>query len=253
LNPTQDKPTTVLIVDDEPALAAPLAYVLKQEGFAVLQATRVQEAEQLLAGHSVDFLVLDVGLPDQSGFEFCKRVRKTRDVPILFLTARTEEVDRIVGLEIGGDDYVAKPFSPREVCARVKNILRRARPTTNTAPELTQAPATGISAATTCPNARTMALTIDEERARVVALGKPLDLTKTEYLILKGMVHAPERVFSRNALLDLASSSPGASLDRAIDAHIKTIRQKLRSAGLSEDVITTHRGLGYSLQNPVSS
>jgi len=159
----------------------------------------------------------------------CKRIRAFSQVPIIFLTARTEEVDRIVGLEIGGDDYVTKPFSPREVVARVKVILRRSNGQTKIE-----------------SNEDLHGFVLEEEKARISYEGKALELTRYEYLLLKTLMSQPERVFSRGQLMDNVWSEPTGSFERSVDTHIKTLRSKLRTADKDLNPIKTHRGLGYS-------
>lgn len=225
--------TQILIVEDEAAIADNLLYALKTEGFNVIWHSLGGEAVARVREAQVDLVILDVGLPDMSGFEVCKRLRAFSQVPILFLTARTEEVDRVVGLEIGGDDYVAKPFSPREVVARVKAILKRTLRTAET-PEQ-PAPAT--------------AFVCDELRACIHYYGSRLELTRYEYMILKTLLRQPERVYSREQLMQQAWDSPETSLERAVDTHIKSLRAKLRDTHAADDPIRTHRGLGYSIVN----
>lgn len=227
-------PAQILIVEDESAIADNLVYALKTEGFAVSWKTLGIGAIDHIKDAVVDLVILDVGLPDMSGFEVCKRVRQFSDVPILFLTARAEEIDRVVGLEIGGDDYVAKPFSPREVAARVKAILKRSRP----------ADAAGMHVA-----GDAHLFVCDELRARIDYCGQPLELTRQEYLILKTLLRQPERVYTREQLMRQAWDSPETSLERAVDTHIKSIRAKLREVNGDDDPIRTHRGLGYSIVN----
>jgi two-component system, OmpR family, catabolic regulation response regulator CreB len=220
----------ILIVDDEAAIAATLAFALKAEGFETVHVPLAQDGLRILRAEPIALAILDVGLPDMSGFELCKLLRKESDVPVLFLTARTDEIDKVVGLEIGGDDYVSKPFSPREVVARVKVILKRTRP-----------PAAAPKA--------TRWFEIDGDRAAIHFLGQALDLTKSEYLILKGLLAAPERVYARGDIMAFVSTSPASSLERTVDAHIKAIRTKLRAVTSEHDPIETHRGLGYSIRN----
>jgi len=219
----------ILIVDDEAAIAATLAFALKAEGFETVHVALAQDALRIVRAEPIALAILDVGLPDMSGFELCKLLRKESDVPVLFLTARADEIDRVVGLEIGGDDYVSKPFSPREVVARVKVILKRTRPAVE----------------------KTVGrwFELDPDRAVVLFLSKALDLTKSEYLILKGLLAAPERVYARADIMSFVSSSPASSLERTVDAHIKSIRTKLRAVSGDHDPIETHRGLGYSIRN----
>ncbi|WP_421223820.1 beta-lactam response regulator transcription factor BlrA [Aeromonas enteropelogenes] len=217
----------IWLVEDEASIADTLIYALQTDGFEVEWFMLGQQLLTRLAQAQPDFLILDVGLPDISGFELCKQVRARSDVPLMFLTARSEEIDRLIGLEIGADDYVAKPFSPREVCARVRVILRRSQPT---APK------------------QSAALTLDEERARIHFHGQPLVLTRYEYLLLKTLMQSPGRVYSRQQLMDLVWQDAEESLDRTVDTHIKTIRAKLRDQDPDANLILTHRGLGYSLE-----
>jgi two-component system catabolic regulation response regulator CreB len=223
----------ILIVEDEAAIADNLLYALKTEGFGAQWLSLGEQATAQIRSMPVDLVILDVGLPDMSGFEVCKRIRSFSQVPILFLTARTEEIDRIVGLEIGGDDYVAKPFSPREVVARVKAILKRTR---NTAAGESQV--RGVKTA----------LVSDEARACILYYGRRLELTRYEYLILKTLLRHPEHVYYREQLMQQAWDSPETSLERAVDTHIKSLRAKLREVH-DADPIRTHRGMGYSIVN----
>ncbi|MFQ1596049.1 beta-lactam response regulator transcription factor BlrA [Aeromonas veronii] len=217
----------IWLVEDEASIADTLIYALQTDGFEVEWFMLGQQLLTRLEQTRPDFLILDVGLPDISGFELCKQVRALTDIPLMFLTARSEEIDRLIGLEIGADDYVAKPFSPREVCARVRVILRRSQPV---APQ---------------PSAL---LVLDEERARIHFRGQPLTLTRYEYLLLKTLMQAPGRVYSRQQLMDLVWQDAEESLDRTVDTHIKTIRAKLREHDPEANLILTHRGLGYSLE-----
>ena len=178
--------------------------------------------------------MLDVGLPDGTGFDFCKTIRTRSAVPIIFLTARNTELDRVLGLELGGDDYLVKPFSPRELTARVKAILRRAN---------------GIPAAPTGTTDKPKeSLVVDDERCVITYRETPLDLTRYEFRLLKVLAARPGRVFSREQLMQAAWEDPGSALDRTVDAHIKSLRAKLRAITPDSDPIQTHRGMGYSLQ-----
>ncbi|MEI4978397.1 beta-lactam response regulator transcription factor BlrA [Aeromonas caviae] len=217
----------IWLVEDEASIADTLIYALQTDGFEVEWFPLGQPLLARLEQTRPDFLILDVGLPDISGFELCKRVRALTDIPLMFLTARSEEIDRLIGLEIGADDYVAKPFSPREVCARVRVILRRSQP---------------------APSQPIQPLALDEERARICFLGQPLTLTRYEYLLLKTLMQAPGRVYSRQQLMDLVWQDAEESLDRTVDTHIKTLRAKLRERDPDVNLILTHRGLGYSLE-----
>lgn len=216
---------TILVIEDEPAIRDSLVYVLTTEGFDVLQATTLSEARTLMP-IGPTLLILDVGLPDGNGFDFCRELRRTSLVPVLFLTARANEIDRVVGLELGADDYVTKPFSPREVAARVKAILRRGQ----------QA----------CASATTP-LVIDDERKTARLDGQQLALSKQELRILTVLAEHPGRVFSRTRLLDLAWDDPSTAFDRIIDSHIKSLRAAIRAIRPDIDAITTVRGEGYAL------
>jgi two-component system, OmpR family, catabolic regulation response regulator CreB len=221
----------VLLVEDEAAIADAVVYALQMEGFEVVWKTTGREALQTLSGRAVALVILDVGLPDGSGFDFCRQIRAQTAVPLIFLTARSDQVDKIVGLELGADDYVAKPFSPRELAARVRAVLRRAPP--GSVPPW-PAPS-GVWAH-------------DSNRCRIAYRGAPLELTRNEYRLLAVLLASPGRVFSREQLLEQAWPDPGAATDRTVDAHIKQVRAKLRIAAPEHDPIVTHRGLGYSLK-----
>jgi two-component system, OmpR family, catabolic regulation response regulator CreB len=177
--------------------------------------------------------ILDVGLPDGSGFDVCRAIRKTSDMPIVFLTARHEEIDRVLGLELGADDYVVKPFSPREVCARVRAILRRSAVTT--------------VASQSGPSATTV-LQLDEAAQRIRCGGEWLALTRYEFQLLATLLRRPERIFSRVELMDLVWSGALDTSDRTVDAHVKLLRAKLRARGVQEELIQTHRNMGYSIR-----
>jgi len=216
----------ILVIEDESAIADTIAYALKTEGFTPHWCELGCEALERLRRESFRLVILDVGLPDLSGFEVCRRLRTFSEIPIIFLTARSEEVDRIVGLEIGGDDYMAKPFSPRELVARVRVILRRS--------ERSEAPtSTGFE--------------LDELRHRIRFCGRDLGLTRYEYTLLKLLMASPERVFTRVQLMEQVWAGAEESGDRTVDTHVKTLRAKLRAVNPELDPIQTHRGLGYSL------
>jgi len=219
---------TILLIEDETAIADAAGYALETEGFRVLRTALGQEGLALLQSDpTIALVVLDIGLPDGNGFDVCRAIRRFSELPVLFLTARSDEVDRIVGLELGADDYVTKPFSPRELAARVKAILRRVQPAAE------ESASNGFE--------------LDEGRARVRWCSQWLALTRYEYLILKVLISQPERIFSRAQIMDQVWQEPEASLERAVDTHIKSLRQKLRAVTPEYDPITTHRGFGYSL------
>ena len=220
----------ILIIEDEPAIADNIAYALKTEGFEPIHCPTGGEGRARLEGGGIALVVLDVGLPDTNGFEWCREVRKAHATPIIFLTARSDEVDRVVGLEIGADDYLVKPFSPRELAARVKAVLRRSAVKTQVSP-IALGP-----------------FTLDEARRQVAYHGESLPLTRNEYRLMKAFLERPGRVLSRDQLMELAWDEPEASLDRTVDAHVKSLRAKLKRVNADEDPIVTHRGEGYSLK-----
>jgi two-component system, OmpR family, catabolic regulation response regulator CreB len=225
----------ILIVEDEPAIAETLIYAFKEAGIATTHKILGSEAIAEISKNSIDFVILDVGLPDMTGFDVCKQIRGFSNVPILFLTARNHEIDRIVGLEIGADDYVTKPFSPREVVARVKAILRRTE--------------VNHSANHTQSSKKSSPFLVDDVANRIQYRGHYLELTRYEFLLLKTLVNQPQRVFSRNQLMDIVWAQAENTLERTVDAHIKTLRAKLRNIDNASEAIVTHRGMGYSLCN----
>ncbi|KQQ54804.1 two-component system response regulator [Pseudomonas sp. Leaf127] len=227
----------ILIVEDEVAIADTLIYALHSEGFTTAWLELGQAAVEHQRQTPADLIILDVGLPDITGFEACKQLRRFSDVPVMFLTARNAEIDRVVGLEIGADDYVVKPFSPREVAARVKAILKRMLPREAIAP--VPAPANGL-------------FQLDLERVQISYRGQPLSLTRHEFRLLQCLLEQPERVFSREQLLDALGVAADAGYERSIDSHIKSVRAKLRAVAAESEPIQTHRGIGYSF-SPVHS
>jgi two-component system catabolic regulation response regulator CreB len=241
----------ILIVEDEPAIADTLIYALKTEGFSPEWCATGRAGLAALAAKPFALVVLDVGLPDGSGFDVCKQIRTKLTVPVLFLTARNTELDRVLGLEIGGDDYLVKPFSPRELTARVKAILRRANglvvPTADASPADRAADAD--LGTTSSKVTVTGEFTVDDERCSISFRGVVLELTRYEYRLLKTLVAKPGRVYSRDQLMAAVWEDPGASLDRTVDAHVKMVRAKLRAVAADADPIQTHRGLGYSLRD----
>jgi two-component system, OmpR family, catabolic regulation response regulator CreB len=219
--------TDILIVEDETAIADVIAYALKTEGFTPRHCALGEEALGLLRASVFSLVILDVGLQDISGFEVCRRLRAFSEVPVIFLTARSEEIDRVLGLEIGGDDYVAKPFSPRELVARVRVILRR------------------LSPRAAEPPARVFEH--DAQAWRIRYCGALLDLTRYEYLLLRTLLSQPDRIFTRAQLMEDVWCGAEESSDRTVDTHVKTLRAKLRAVDPEADPIQTHRGVGYSL------
>lgn len=234
---------SILIIEDEPAIADTIVYALKTEGFTPQWCGTGRDGLAALQAKTFALVVLDVGLPDGSGFEVCKQIRAHSAVPVLFLTARNTELDRVLGLELGGDDYLAKPFSPRELTARVKAILRR---TNGHGPGTVCHPIDDKLASPA--RTPTAVFDVDEERCAIRFRGVALELTRYEYRLLKTLVEKPGRVYSREQLMSAAWEDPGASLDRTVDAHIKTLRAKLHAIAPDAEPIQTHRGLGYSLR-----
>ena len=227
---------SVLLVEDETAIAETVLYALRAEGFEAVHCLTGGEALGLARRERFDLAVLDVGLPDIGGFALCRELRLERDLPVIFLTAQTAEADRILGLEIGADDYVSKPFSPRELVARVRVVLRRGR---------LKAPA-GVAPA----------FEHDADGRRIRYRGRLLDLTRYEYGLLAALLQRPGAVLSRAQLMDRVWDDALDSGDRTVDSHIKTLRAKLRDGDADRDgngngdPIRTHRGQGYSLDLP---
>jgi two-component system catabolic regulation response regulator CreB len=231
----------ILVVEDEPAIADTIVYALSTDGFEPVWCGTGTSALQAVEADTNAFAlaILDVGLPDANGFDLFKRLtQRAPQLPAIFLTARASEIDRVVGLELGADDYIAKPFSPRELVARVRTVLRR----------LQRAEATTPAAANGAP-ARAGGFVVDDERKQIRFRGRALDLSRYEYRLLKVLVQRPGRVFSRDELMNAAWDDPAASFDRTVDAHIKALRAKLRAIDPNADPIQTHRGMGYSLRD----
>ncbi|MGG5290508.1 two-component system response regulator CreB [Pseudomonas shirazensis] len=217
----------ILIVEDESAIADTLIYALQADGHStewVSLGSAAVERQRLLPA---DLVILDIGLPDISGFETCRQLRRFSEVPVMFLSARDAEIDRVLGLEIGADDYVVKPFSPREVAARVRAILKRMAPRSET------------------PAVATL-FQVDTLRMQIVYRGISLALTRHEFRLLQCLLEQPQRVFSREQLLDALGVAGDAGYERTIDSHIKSLRAKLRQVAADAEPIQTHRGLGYS-------
>jgi two-component system catabolic regulation response regulator CreB len=232
-------PHRILIVEDEPSIADNILYSLESEGFAPCVCTTGAEAIARAKAETFDLIVLDVGLPDMTGFEVCRQLRAARDVPVIFLTARNSEVDRVVGLEIGGDDYLCKPFSPRELTARIRAVLRRAQGNGHAsipAPTKSEKKAGAASP-----------LEVDETRCHVRYFGEILPLSRYEFRLLQTFARQPGRVFSRGQLMEQASDEPEAAMERTVDAHVKSLRAKMKAVREDVEAIVTHRGLGYSL------
>ena len=220
----------ILIIEDEPAISDNIQFVLENEGLETVRVGTGLAATPILDEGTVDLIVLDIGLPDINGIDLLKDIRRTRTTPIILLTARSAEIDRVLGLEIGADDYVAKPFSPRELAARVKAVLRRCQPAAKGKP------------------AEEM-FSVNTSKRAIAFFGTALELSKYEYEILKRFIERKGHVFSRDQLMTLVWEQPETSLDRTVDAHIKNIRAKLRAVRPDLEPIVTHRGSGYSLRD----
>jgi two-component system catabolic regulation response regulator CreB len=219
----------ILIVEDEPGIADTLQYALRTDGFDPAWAATAEDALNQARAREPDLVILDVGLPDANGFEVFKRLREFSDVPVVFLTARADEIDRVVGLELGADDYVAKPFSPRELVARLRTILRRA----------------GRAGAAAAANGTPFH--VDEGRRQIRFYGRVLELSRYEYGLLKTFIEHPGHVYTREVLLDKVWDDARDSIDRTVDAHVKTLRAKLKAVAPGLEPIRTHRGTGYAL------
>ena len=225
----------ILLAEDESAIADTVIYALGSEGFQVQHCLLGSAALQQARSGQFDLAVLDVGLPDMSGFDVCRELRKFSSLPVIFLTARGSEIDRLIGLEIGADDYMVKPFSPRELAARIRVVLRR----------LNQAPAADASAS---PPTVLGEFELDQAGMRIRYAGQVLQLTRYEYLLLNMLLSRPGGIFTRHQLMDSIWHDAPDSTDRTVDTHVKTLRIKLKAVAPAADPIHTHRGLGYSIE-----
>ena len=227
---------TVLIIDDERDLVQLVRYNLEREGFDVIAASDGAAGLEVALRHAPDVVVLDLMMPGTSGLDVCRQLRgdpRTSRMPIIMLTAKAAESDRVLGLELGADDYVTKPFSPRELVARVKAVLRRSRPASTQAEVIRQG-----------------RLQIDLARHEVTFDGAPVALTATEFRILQLLAARPGRVFSRDAIIDTALGADAAVMERTVDAHVTAIRRKLGPGGAC---VETVRGFGYRFQDESSA
>jgi len=223
----------ILIIEDEFALAEIVVDYLAREGFTCIHHTTGVHCVETIKTENIDLVLLDVMLPDLDGFEVCKMIRKTLSTPIIMVTARVEEIDRLIGLELGADDYICKPFSPREVVARVKTVLRR-RPFLQ--PHLEKS-----------SSSPTNAITIDREAYCAYIYGKRLDCTPSEFKLLTALTSRPGKVWSREQLLNVFSDEKNV-FDRTIDSHIKNLRKKLLVIAPEQDIIQSVYGVGYRLE-----
>ena len=225
-------PRTILIADDDPHIRELLAFALGKAGLDTVEASDGEEALARAATHKPDLIVLDINMPRMDGLEVCRRLRAEGDMPILFLSSRDDEIDRVLGIELGADDYVVKPFSPREVVARVMAILRR----------------TGAKPSQVEPHGQYSHgdLTLDHDGWRGLWRGDVVSLTVTEFSLLKTLASMPSRVFSRDAIIDHLHGPGFAITDRTIDSHIRNLRAKFGALG-GHDLIETRAGIGYRL------
>ncbi|MFK3915647.1 response regulator [Psychrobacter sp. NPDC078501] len=255
--------THILLVEDDPAIAMSLKVTCKREGWQITWLDNASSVLPMLHSHKAQDLsaiIMDVGLPDGDGLSLCQQIRHTpdidalKDLPIVFLTARSDEVDRILGLEMGGDDYCAKPFSPRELVARLKAIWRREQLIQQSGSHTTNSD--NSTDTTSSNNLSGQALTFENQSGvwhyqplnySLTWQEQKLELSNTERKILLTLLQAPQQVFSREQLLSAVSDYPDHRLARTIDSHIKSIRKQLAMVDVNIDVIHTHRGLGYAL------
>lgn len=236
----------ILFVEDESGIADTLNYVLASDGFEPVACTTAEQALQAFSASPPALVLLDIGLPDLNGFELFKRLQALpggAQVPMLFLTARSDEIDRVVGLEMGAHDYIAKPFSPRELVARVRGVLRRS----GQMPAQSLGPASGLATASVLAPPEGPVFALDEERRQIRYYGSLLALSRYEYGLLRVLVQRPGRVFTRGNLLALVWEEGSDSYDRTVDAHIKTLRAKLKAIAPLVEAIRTSRGTGYAL------
>jgi len=221
----------ILLVDDEPAIRESLAFALRRDGFEVEEATTLREARSL--ADAADLVILDLVLPDGSGLPFLRSLRERSDVPVIVLTSRDEETDRVVGLELGADDYVLKPFSPREVAARVRAVLRRA----SKAAQAEDKPV------------RAGSLSLDASTRKAAIADRELGLSRTEFNLLALFLRSPGRVFERSQILEAVWGSDVVVGDRTVDVHVKALRRKIEEAGGDPRLLETVRGVGYRLKD----
>ncbi len=227
---TSEVPLRVLVVEDEPRLAALLEDYLKAAGYAVDRLDDGREVIPAVRAAAPDVMLLDLMLPGRDGLDICRELRSFSDLPVIMMTARVDEIDRLLGLELGADDYICKPYSPREVVARVKAVSRRLRRQPEAQPE-----GAGV-------------LVIDDSSHIARCHGLPLDLTPVEFRLLKTFVAAPGRVFSREQLLDKLYSDHRIVTDRTVDSHVKNLRRKLEQASPEQELIRSIYGVGYKLE-----
>lgn len=225
---------TILIADDDGHIREVVRYALEKEGLKVVEAADGKQALERAREQRLDLAVLDILMPELDGIEAMRALRQRGPLPVVFLTSRAEEIDRVLGLELGADDYVVKPFSPRELLARVKAVLRRARP--------------GPDGGENAEPLAWRALRLDRERHECRWEGREVQLTATEFALLDALLRRPGKVFTRDELIDRAWGPGIAITDRTIDSHVRRIRKKLADAGAPEAIDTVY-GVGYRLKD----
>ncbi|MFB6371797.1 MAG: response regulator transcription factor, partial [Bradymonadaceae bacterium] len=240
------EPRQVLIADDDPHIREVVSFALEEAGFSPLEAADGRETLEMVDEHTPALVILDIMMPEMDGTDVCRKLRGESDVPIVFLSSKDEEVDRIVGLEIGGDDYVTKPFSPRELVARVKAVLRRSGDESETEP---------AASSSKEPDGRDADeemlehgdLRLDLVRFQAYWGDRQIELTKTEFKVLETLIGYPGKVYSRDELMEGAYGGETIVSDRTIDSHVRGIREKFQAHGANP--IETVRGLGYKLRD----
>ncbi|ALS00573.1 two-component system response regulator [Enterococcus silesiacus] len=232
----------VLVVDDEPSIVTLLTFNLEKDGYEVMTAVDGAVGYELALSNQFDFIILDVMLPNMDGLEITKSLRREKiDTPILILTAKDDQVDKIIGLEIGADDYLTKPFSPREVLARMKAIFRRLKPVSNKSEEMTEATKAPLVLGE---------ISVDEQNYEVTVRGQKIELTPKEFELLVYFIKRKDRVIDRDTLLDRIWNYDFAGQSRIVDVHVSHLRDKIEIDPKRPAYLTTVRGFGYRFQEP---
>lgn len=221
----------VLIVEDEPDLAQLLNEYMQAAQYSTTVINNGTDANEWLQTNEVDIVLLDLMLPGMSGLDICRNIRKASDVPVIMITAKVEEIDRLIGLELGADDYICKPYSPREVVARTKAVLRRTLTDTPSSEEQSQS------------------VVLCEEHSSVIVHKQEIELTQIEYRMFKLLFEQPGRIFSRQFIMDNIYTDYRVVSDRTVDSHIKKLRKKLQAAAPEQDIIRSVYGAGYKFEN----
>ncbi len=229
------KPMRILVVDDEESMIEIISYALEQEGYTVGTAGDVAEARRLMSTFRPDLVILDVMLPDESGLDFLRDLRTESEIPVVMLSARSEEIDKVLGLELGADDYVTKPFSPRELVSRVKAHLRRSDV---------------VGVAQRSGRLQVGDIVLDTTRHEVEVRGEPVHLTSSEFQIMELLASSPGKVFSRTAILDMFWHGGYVGDERSVDVHVHNIRDKIERDPSSPEYLVTVRGIGYRIREP---